>query len=159
MFFTTLLLAAAEEAPPPLIDMDGTVLVQFAFFVALWIVLWRFLFRPYLKMRDARDLGIAGAREKAHDMEKSAQKMVADYDAAFSRAKLRGAEERQKMRADAAAHEREVLGAARAQSQQSLSAARARIAGETDKAKKQLDTQAATMARLVAARILGREVA
>ena len=29
MFLATLLIAAHEEAPPPLIDIDGTLFVQF----------------------------------------------------------------------------------------------------------------------------------
>jgi len=159
MFFTTLLLAAAEEAPPPMIDMDWTVLLQFGLFLMLFIVLGRFLFKPYLKMRQDRDHGIAGARDKAREMEASAKKMVADYDAAFGRAKLRGAEERQKLRAEAADYERQVLGAAREEAQRSLGDARARISTDAGKAKQQLDAQAATMAKLAASRILGREVA
>ena len=159
MFFTTLLLAAAEEAPPPLIDVDGTTFVQFGFFIVLWIVLWQLLFKPYLKMRDDREQGIEGARHKAHEMEKDANKMVADYDAAFGRAKLRGAEERQKLRTEAAAHERQVLGAAREESQRTIAAARSKIAGDTAKAKQQLDAQSAALAQKVASRILGREVA
>jgi F-type H+-transporting ATPase subunit b len=159
MFFTTLLLAAAEEAPPPMIDMDWTVAIQFGLFLALFVVLGRFMFKPYLQMRKDRDHGIAGARDKAHEMEASAKKMVADYDAAFGRAKLRGAEERQKLRAEAAAYERQVLGAAREESQKLIGEARTKIGADAGRAKQQLDTQAATMAKLAASRILGREVA
>jgi F-type H+-transporting ATPase subunit b len=159
MFFMTLLAAGAEEQPPPMIDLDLTVVIQFAFFLLMLFVLSRFLFKPYLKMRDDRKHGIEGARKSAHDMEASANKMVADYDAAFSRAKQRGAEERQKVRAEAAAHERQVLGAAREEAQRALGAARTKIGGEAAEAKKQLDTQAASMGRTVASRILGREVA
>ena len=159
MFFTTLLAAALEEAPPPLIDVDGTVLVQFGFFVVLWVVLYQFLFKPYLKMRDDRDKGIEGARHSAKEMEANAKKIVAEYDAAFSRAKLRGAEERQSLRSAAAAHERQVLGAAREEAQRTLADARTKIAGDAAKAKSALDAQAAQMAKKVASRILGREVA
>jgi F-type H+-transporting ATPase subunit b len=157
MFFTTLLLAnAAEEAP--LIDLDGTVIVQFGLFLVLWVVLWRFLFNPYLKMRELRDHSIEGARKQAHEREATAQKTVADYDAAFTRAKQRGAEERQRLRSEAAAHERQVLGAARDEAQKVLGAARTKIAADTTKAKQVLDTQATALSKKVASRILGREV-
>src|SRR6516225_405019 len=120
MLFTTLLLKAAEEQPPPLIDMDGTILVQLGFFLLLWIVLWKFLFQPFLKVRDDRAQGIEGSRKKAAEMEAEAREAVKRYDEAFNRAKLRGADERQKLRSEAAAHERQVLGAAREESQRSL---------------------------------------
>jgi len=158
MLFTTLLLKA-EEAPPPLIDMDGTILVQLGFFLLLWIVLWKFLFQPFLKVRDDRAHGIEGSRKAAAEMEASAREAVKRYDEAFNRAKLRGAEERQKLRGEAAAHERQVLGAARDESQKVLGAARAKITADAAKAKQQLDSQAALIAKQVASRILGREVA
>jgi F-type H+-transporting ATPase subunit b len=158
MFFVTLLLRA-EEAPPPLIDMDGTLFVQLGLFLLLWVVLWRFLFQPFLKVRDDRALGIEGSRKQAAEMEASAREAVKRYDEAFNRAKLRGAEERQKLRSEAAAHERQVLGAAREQAQRVLGAAREKIAADAGKARQQLDAQAGQIAKQVASRILGREVA
>ena len=141
MFLMTLLLRA-EEAPPPLIDLDGTVLVQLGFFLLLWIVLWKFLFQPFLKVRDDRAHGIEGSRKQAAEMEAQAREAVKRYDEAFNRAKLRGAEERQKLRTEAAAHERQVLGAAREESQRVLGAARSKIAADAAKAKLKLDAQA-----------------
>jgi F-type H+-transporting ATPase subunit b len=158
MFLMTLLMRA-EEAPPPLIDMDGTILVQLGFFLLLWIVLWKLLFQPFLKVRDQRAEGIEGSRQQAADMEAQAREAVKRYDETFNRAKLRGADERQKLRTEAAAHERQVLGAAREEAQRALGSARAKIAGDADKARQQLDSQAAAIAKQVASRILGREVA
>ena len=86
MFVATLLIAQ-EEAPPPLIDVDGTVFVQFALFVLMLIVLSRVLFRPYLAMRDARHKGIEGAREEASAMQDRALKTGADYDARLTKAR------------------------------------------------------------------------
>src|SRR3954468_10876222 len=113
MLLATLLTVAAEEAPPPLIDVDGTLLVQFALFLIMLLILSRALFRPYLKLRDARHKGIEGAREEAHGMDDRVHAIVADYDAKLSAAKLRGNEERQRLRTEGAAHERQVLGKAR----------------------------------------------
>ena len=46
MFVATLLIAAPEEASPPLIDVDGTLFVQFALFVLMLIVLSRLRVSP-----------------------------------------------------------------------------------------------------------------
>ena len=72
------LLIAKEEGPAPLIDVDGTVFIQFGFFLIMLIVLSRVLFRPYLKMRDARHQGIEGAREEASAMQERARQTGAD---------------------------------------------------------------------------------
>ena len=60
MILQALMLAiseGAEEKAPPVIDIDGTVLVQFAIFIAMFIVLRQFLFKPYVQMRDDRAHG------------------------------------------------------------------------------------------------------
>jgi len=159
MFLATLLNAAAEEAPPPLIDIDGTLLLQFLLFVTMVIVLSRFLFRPYLKMRDERDKGIAGARHEAHEMESRASKMVADYDAKLTRAKQRGGEERARLRSEGAARERQLLGAARDEAGKILDGARKTISKQTETARATLTAEANVLAKQMAKKILGREVA
>ncbi len=159
MFVATLLIAAQEEAPPPLIDVDGTLFVQFALFLIMLLVLSRLVFRPYLKLRDERHHGIEGAREEAHAMEERARQANADYEAGLTRARQRGAEERQRLRAEAAIYERQVLGVARDESATALEAARARITAEATAANLKLQAESSTLARQIVTKILGREVA
>src|SRR5215471_14265253 len=52
----------------PLIDIDGTVIVQFVLFLVLFAVSNRFLFQPYLRLRERRTAGIEGARGEAERM-------------------------------------------------------------------------------------------
>src|SRR5262249_2291209 len=159
MFLATLLTAAAEEAQAPLIDIDGTLFIQFALFLAMLAVLSRFLFRPYLQLRDQRDKGITGARHEAHEMESRAAKMVADYDAKLPRAKQRGGEERARLRSEGAARERQLLGAARDEAGRVLDDARQSIAKQTEAARTTLAGEANVLAKQMARKILGREVA
>jgi F-type H+-transporting ATPase subunit b len=159
MFVATLLIVAQEEAPPPLIDVDGTVFVQFGLFLIMLIVLTRVLFRPYLAMRDRRHKGIEGAREEASAMQERARQTNADYDAKLTKARQRGGEERATLRGQAAIYERQVLGAAREESQKALEGARAKISGEATAARDTLTKESAALARQIAVKILGREVA
>jgi F-type H+-transporting ATPase subunit b len=158
MFVATLLIAQ-EEGPPPLIDIDGTLFVQFGFFVIMLIVLSRTLFRPYLKLRDARHKGIEGAREEASAMQERALKTNADYDAQLTRARLRGAEERARLRGEGAVYERQVLGAARDESQKTLDAARGKIASDAGAARDKLAAESTALAKQIVKKILGREAA
>lgn len=157
MFVATLLIA--EEGPPPLIDLDGTVFVQFGLFVIMLIVLSRFLFKPYLAMRDARHKGIEGAREEAASMQERARQTNADYDAKLTKARQRGAEERARLRGEGAVYERQVLGAARDESQKVLDAARGKIAADAGAARDKLTAESTALAKQIVKKILGREAA
>jgi len=159
MFVATLLIAAPEEASPPLIDVDGTLFVQFAFFLIMLFVLSRFVFRPYLAMRDARHKGIEGAREEAAAMQARARATNADYDVKLTKARQRGAEERARLRGEGAVYERQVLGAARDESQKVLDAARAKIAADAAAARDKLAAESTGLARQIVRKILGREAA
>ncbi|HWE30890.1 MAG TPA: ATP synthase F0 subunit B [Polyangia bacterium] len=159
MLVATLLIAPPEEASPPLIDLDGTVFVQFALFVIMLIVLSRVLFRPYLQMRAARHKGIEGAREEAATMQERARQTNADYDAKLTKARLRGAEERARLRGEGAIYERQVLGAARDESQKVLDAARGKIGADAGTARDKLAAESTALARQIVKKILGREAA
>src|SRR5260370_3861406 len=113
MLLASLLIAAQEETTHPLIDLDGTLFVQWALFLIVMAICSRFLFKPYLKLRDSRRANTEGAREEAQSMQKRAHEMVENYDAQLQRARTRGAEERQRLRSEGAGYEREVVGAAR----------------------------------------------
>jgi F-type H+-transporting ATPase subunit b len=152
-------LVLAEGAPPPLIDLDGTLLVQLALFLITLFVLSRALFGPYLKMRADRDRGIGGAKEEAAKMGDKSRAIVEDYDQKLAAAKRRGADERNKLQQEATARERELIGAARNESQSALEVARKKIVADTATGRAALQNEAATLARKVASKALGREVA
>ena len=49
-----LLTAAPEAHEPQLIDIDHTVFVQLGIFLVLFLVLSKFLWKPYLRVRTER---------------------------------------------------------------------------------------------------------
>ena len=55
-------------AAHPLIDIDLTVVIQFALFLIMFVIGNAFLFQPYLKLRERRKEGIDGARAEAERM-------------------------------------------------------------------------------------------
>lgn len=156
--FASLLTTTIAEGPPPLIDLDWTVVIQFALFVIMFAILSRWLFKPYLTLRDARELGISGARHEAESMQARSQKLIEEHEAQLYRAKLRAAEERARLRAEGAASERQLLGATRDEVQRALGDARARIRTQAQAARGRLETEAAELAAEVARKILGREL-
>src|SRR5436190_10416712 len=116
----------------PLIDIDLTVLVQFGLFLLLFVAANKLLFQPYLALRERRKAGIDGARAEADRMTATADAKLADYEKSLAVARDRANEEGRKVRAEAAAHEKEVTDRARASAQKAIDDAQATMRSQTD---------------------------
>jgi F-type H+-transporting ATPase subunit b len=143
----------------PLIDIDWTVLVQFGLFLTLYFLANRLLFQPYLSLRERRKAGIEGARAEAERMSASAEAKLVDYEKKLATARSRANDEGRKVRAEGVAHEKEVTDRARAEAQKAIDAATTKMRADTETARAQLMPQAETLARQIASKLLGREVA
>src|SRR5258707_15849860 len=107
----------------PLIDIDLTVIVQFVVFLVLFVIANRLMFQPYLQLRERRKAGIEGARAEADQMSAQADASLADYERQLAQARSRANEEGRKVRTEAAAHEKSVTEASRAEAQKALDVA------------------------------------
>ena len=150
----------------PLIDIDGTVIIQFVLFVVMFFAANKLLFQPYLKLRAKRIAGIDGARAEAERMSAEAdgkladyEGKLADYESKLSAARAKAAAEQRKIRAEAAAHEREVSDKARTAATAAMETASATVKRETEAARAELVPQAQLIARRMAKQLLGREIA
>jgi F-type H+-transporting ATPase subunit b len=143
----------------PLIDIDWTVLVQFGVFLLLYVVANKLVFQPYLQLRERRKQGIDGARVEAEAMSARADASLAAYEKQLAAARNRANEEGRKVRAEAAAHEKDVTDKARAAAQKAIDSATAKMRQETEAARLQLLPQANALAKQIASKLLGREVA
>ena len=143
----------------PLIDIDWTVVVQFGLFLALFAIANRFLFQPYLQLRERRRAGIEGAREEADRMTAEADAKLASYEKEIAMARERAGEEGRKIRREGIVLEQKVTAAARAEAQAAIEEAQATMRRETDAARAQLMPQAEALSRAISAKLLGREVA
>ena len=152
---TTSLIASGH----PLIDIDATAFVQFALFLVTMFVANKLMFQPYLALRERRKAGIEGARAEADRMTAEADAKLADYEKQLSVARNRANEEGRKIRGEAVNHEREVTDKARATAQQAIDEAQAKMRSETESARAQLLPQADAIAKQIASKLLGREVA
>jgi F-type H+-transporting ATPase subunit b len=143
----------------PLIDIDFTVVIQLGLFLILFAVANKLLFQPYLALRQRRKDGIEGARAEAERMTAQADAKLADYEKQLAVARSRANDEGRKVRAEAAGHEKEVTDKARAEAQKAIDEATDKMRTETEAARLQLLPQANGIARQIASKLLGREVA
>ena len=154
-----LLSAAPTSHEPQLIDIDGTVFVQLGIFVVLALVLGRFMWRPYLRVRGERVSRVEGYREEATKMDADAQQRLARAESALAEARRAGAGERTVARAEAHAREQTLLAEANAAANRTLADARKRLEGTLAGERAKLNAQAGDVAMAAARKILGREVA
>ena len=155
----TVLVTVASGDSHPLIDIDGTIFIQFGLFLVMLVVANKLLFQPYLRLREKRAEGIEGARAEAERMTAEADAKLVDYEKQLATARARAGEEQRKIRAEANAHEREVTGAARSTALRSIEEAQQRVRTETETARKDLLPRAEGIGKDMAKRLLGREVA
>jgi F-type H+-transporting ATPase subunit b len=143
----------------PLIDIDGTAVVQFVLFLLVYVIANKLLFKPYLALRERRKAGIDGARAEAERMTATADAKLADYEKQLKIARDRANDEGRKVRLEAAAHEKDATDKARAASQKAINDAQTKMRADTDAARAQLLPQADALAKQIASKLLGREVA
>ena len=149
---------APKSHEPQLIDVDATVFVQLALFLLLTLLLYRLLWRPYLRVRIERVRRVEGYRQHAARLEQEAADRMARAEAALEEARRIGSGERTVARAEAHAREQTVLAEANAAAQKTLADARARLAATVAAERSKLEGRASEMAREVAGKVLGRQV-
>jgi F-type H+-transporting ATPase subunit b len=154
-----LLQAAPVSHEPQLIDLDSTVFVQLGIFLLLAIVLYQFLWKPYLRVRGERVTRVEGYRQDAVKMDADAAERLAKAEIALNAARREGVGERAKSRAEAQAREAVVLAEANAEAQKTLAAARARLDATLAAERGKLEAETRQVAATAAKRILGREAA
>jgi len=156
MHATLPLMLASAEAEVPLIDIDHTLWIQLGLFLVLLAFLTRFVFRPYLKLRDAREASMAGARREAGQLDETAAARLRDYEARLEQARARGAEEGARLHAEGAAREAQVVAAARTETAAALETARASLGAQAVTLRAAMKPRAAELAGAIVTKLVGR---
>ena len=135
------------------------VLVQFVVVTALMLALKPMLFDPLLKLFEEREKRSEGARAEARKMDDKAADILRKYEHELEKVTRAAAEERDKVRAEAQRVEAAELEAARKEAAEILEIGRKKLADETAALDAQLKGVQPDLAKQIAARVLGREVA
>lgn len=139
-------------------DFFPVLLVQIALFLALWMALKRLWFDPALKVIAAREARSHGAVGAAEALQAEAERLRQQHAAAIDEAKSEAQREMQELLRQAEAEQRRVVGEATDAAQRTLADVRERVAREVAVARQGLQADVRTIAREVAATVLGRPV-
>ncbi len=144
---------------PVTVDFDLTVVVQLGLFLVLLVILKPALFDPMMRLFEEREKRIEGTRNEARRENERSAKAKNKAEAIVAKGREAGALERDALRAEGLKREAELMNVVRAESAATLERGRADIGTEAKAARTQLRTDARSLGRDMASRVLGREVA
>ncbi len=151
-------LSAALLSGGSIIDLDGTIFVQLLIFFAAFFILKALVFKPMMKLFDAREEAIEGARHEARALTREAAQKGESFEDEMRDVRREAGEERDKLRAEGLRLEREMLEKVRAETAETLAAAEKKMKEEADTVRTEMKTQVPILAKQIATQLLGREV-
>lgn len=140
-----------------IIDLDGTFFLQLGIFLAIFAMLNVLVFRPMLALMDARDTATDGAKASARELETEAAEKLHAFETEMTAAKAELAVERERLRKDGQALERELLTTARAEADATLADAAAVIARESARVRDEMKATVPALAGQIAEKLFGRK--
>lgn len=147
----------AMSGSPIDLDFNNVVVFQVVIFVFLIAVLKPLLFDPMLKVFALREDRTEGARATARELEEQAGELLTRYEAELSRVNQAAAAERDKLRAETAKLEAQILNEARTAAAKIVDEGRKKIETEVNAIRFELGKQSERLAADIATRVLGRE--
>lgn len=154
----TQLFSSALLSGASIIDLDGTFFVQMVLFFVAFFVLRALVFNPLLKVFEAREVAIDGAKEEAARLQAEAASAGQTFDEELRRVRKTAAGERDKLRAEAQKREREIQDAVKAETDKAIAEADAKLVTEAATLRADLQKSIPTLGRQIASKLLQREV-
>lgn len=140
-------------------DLDFTLVLQLAIFMGVLLALNGLLFQPFLKVLEARDQKLAGAKRDIERLTKDAHKDLEVYQTRMREARDLAHKEREALVTAGREEERRLLAKVREDIAKALNDARKEVGAAELAAKQALTTETQALARRLVDKVLGREVA
>jgi F-type H+-transporting ATPase subunit b len=142
-----------------MISLDLSILYQIILFVALWLILNKILFQPYLRLLEERERRTIGAEHDSADLEHEGARLRAQYEEKIAQAQTAAYAAKDAILQEARQQREKILGEARAAAASKLEQARREISLALEKEKAIAAAEAAAVAGEMVSKALGRKVA
>lgn len=140
------------------LDFDNTVILQALLFTVLLLVLKPLLFDPMLRVFALREERTEGARATARELQERAGELLGQYEKELGRVAQVAAEERDRLRAETAKLEAEILREGREATARIVETGRKRIEAEVNALQFELGRESERAAEEIVLRLVRREV-
>ena len=142
-----------------MISLDFSVVYQIILFLVLWVFLNKTLFLPYLHLLEERERKTSGTRHDTTDLEQEGAGLKAQYEEKISQAQAAGSAAKEAILQQARQRREQVLSQARQEAASRLERVRREVDSQMTQERQLATAEAATVARQMASKILGRNVA
>ncbi len=139
-------------------DIDLTILFQLTLFLVILVILTGALFRPLLKVIEARHQKIHGTKTEVDRLQRLAAENQDAYATRIREARNVARTERENLRAKGNDEKRRVLAEVRAEIAQALNETRERVSTAEAEASNVLSADTEELARRLVSKVIGREV-
>jgi F-type H+-transporting ATPase subunit b len=141
-----------------MLDLNYSLAVQAALFVALWLALKWLWFDPAMKVIAERATRSEGQVQEARALEAEIEKLRSEHQAALQQARTEAQREVADIMRRAEAEQKQLIAQATDEAQRTLAEIRGRVAEEVAAARRTLSADVGTLAREVARKVLERAV-
>uniref|UniRef100_C6E9F6 ATP synthase subunit b n=1 Tax=Geobacter sp. (strain M21) TaxID=443144 RepID=C6E9F6_GEOSM len=141
-----------------MINLDIAFVFQLVNFLVLVLLLNAFLYKPIRKQLAERSAQINGAKQKSAEVDREVQEKLASYEARMREIRAGAADERGALKKEAQQQEAAILDKARAEAGASLASIKAKVAQETEEARRLLTASAETLSADICEKVLGRSL-
>lgn len=132
-----------------LLDLDHSLFIQLALFLATVIALNALVFKPLFRVMDLRRERTEGTRDKATALEQAGHEQEREYQQIYTSITDAGATQRTEAKAEASAREQQVQAAAAAEAVEVREAGFARIEGERAAADAALEAEITSLRKII----------
>lgn len=140
------------------IDLDGSMFVQMGIFFIALLILRSLVFQPVMKMFDAREAAVGGAKGDAEAMEADAHGKREHFESEMRKVRAEANQKRDALKAETQKLARELTDKAREESSAAVSAGKAKLDAEADKTRTEVQAQVPVLAKQIADKLLDRSV-
>jgi F-type H+-transporting ATPase subunit b len=142
-----------------MISLDYSVVYQIVIFLVLWIILTKRLFLPYLNLLEQRERRTTGTQHDSTDLEHEGARLRAQYEEKIAQAQAAGYAAKETILQEARQQREKVLTQVREEAMSMLEDVRREVASQMRRERQVAAAEVRTIARDMASKILGRNVA
>lgn len=141
-----------------MIDFNYTFFYQIANFILLIIILNFILYKPLLKILDARNEKLAASDQEVKDLNAAIEKKVAEYEEKIRQAKMEAMNQRNEIQKNGSDQAKQIIDATRAELAKIIEEFQGKLDQEISQAKLVLKNQSAGISSEIAEKVLGRSL-
>lgn len=141
-----------------MIDFNYTFFYQMANFIILIVILNFILYKPLLKILDAREEKLAASDQEVKDLNASIEKKVAEYEDKIRQAKLEAMNQRNVIQKGGSDQAKQIIDETRAELAKIMEEFQGKLDQEISQAKLVLKSQSAGISSEIAEKVLGRSL-